>query len=77
MIEFKSANTFPTFPSSNRLNVAYPVIIIAKLELVLTDSYFGVDKLFQPLPFASLINGPLSVGNEIQVHGQVKPHPNR
>ncbi|XP_046455752.1 galectin-4-like isoform X1 [Daphnia pulex] len=54
MIEFRSANTFPTFPSSNRLNVAYP-----------------------PLPFASLINGPLSVGNEIQVHGQVKPHPNR
>lgn len=30
-----------------------------------------------PIPFASMINGPLGVGNEIQVHGQVKPHPNR
>lgn len=54
MIEFKSTNTYPTFPSGNRLNVTNP-----------------------PIPFASLINGPLAVGNEIQVHGQVKPYPNR
>jgi hypothetical protein len=57
--------------------MAYPVIINAKLELVLTESYYGVDNFFQPLPFTSLINGPLSVGNEIQVHGKVKPLPNR
>ncbi|XP_057378419.1 galectin-9-like isoform X2 [Daphnia carinata] len=53
-VEFRSTNTYPTFPSGNRLNVANP-----------------------PIPFASSINGPLSVGNEIQIHGQVKPHPNR
>lgn len=30
-----------------------------------------------PVPFASLINGPLSLGGEVLVHGRVKPQANR
>ena len=31
----------------------------------------------KPIPFASLINGPLSLGGEVLVHGRVKPQANR
>ena len=79
LIEFKSTNTYPTFPSGQRLNVVNPVGLkkIKRFHCFVYVTKWESKTSYQPIPFASLINGPLGVGSEIQVHGQVRPHPNR
>lgn len=67
---------YPSFPPktavpSGALDATNPVIFL-KFKLVYDTYYFQ-----QVLPFAALLGDKLSVGEEVQLYGNVKPFPSR